>query len=440
MVILRARWWGLGVLPLLLVACSPAPEAPKLAGPRLDITLQPTVLQASAAASLVPFQLPKAEPLANWAQSGANASHTPGHVALPTQVARAWTYSLGRSRNGLLLNPPVVHSGRVFAMNTEGEVVALNAATGKEIWTRELPLTEPEQAALAGGVAVSGNVLFATTGDGQVFALTADKGVIVWQVALKVPLRAAPTIDGEQLYLTSHDNRLFVLSALNGSLLWTHSGMSEALSLIQAASPAVANGLVLVPYSSGELFALRATDGRFVWSDTLASSFSGQDPESTLSALAAPPVVADGLVYAMGLNGGLSAYVLATGQRVWKADVLGSQMPLVAGAQMFALTDAGELVCLNRADAGVRWVQNLNSYVPKAEQARQWQGPLLAGNRLIVVSDDGYAVSVNPENGAKLVATQVDEAISLPPVVTSDGLYFLTDAGKIVAFRPGKAE
>lgn len=440
---MRARVLSLMALAVLSLAGCSEKAPPKLAGDRIDVTLQPQLLQPDPTAGSVAFEIPDPSATDAWAQAGGNAAHNPGHVALPQGVVRAWTYRMGggAGHGAAILNTPVLHGGRLFAMNTSRDVVAINAVTGKELWSITLPTRKKAEDALTGGMAVLGNLLFITTGEGKVYALTASTGKQVWVTDLAVPLRAAPTAEGERVFVLSHDNRLFALNALDGALVWTHSGMEETLSLLGAAAPAAANGVLAVPYSSGEIYLLRSTDGRYIWHDTLTSPFTGQDPESTLHAIAAAPVLADGLVYAVGLNGGLSAYGITNGQRFWKADILTGQMPIVAGAQMFVLTDKGEVLALNRKDGAIRWVSDLNgSLLPgmKANSKRLWAGPVLAGGRLIVVSSDGYAVSLNPQSGKRLAATDLDEPVSLPPIVADNGLYFLTDTGKVIAFRKEK--
>lgn len=412
-------------------------DEPKLTGQRIDITGKATALTATPGADALEFAIPEPRPNVNWSQRAGNSMHYPQHVALPTKVVRAWTSNIGSgsSRGAVILNPPVVNGGRLFAMDTDAQVTALDAKTGKQLWQVDLPLKEPEQAKLSGGLAVSGDLLFVTTGTGQVFALTASSGKKAWEIDLGVPLRAAPTIQGEKLFVLSHDNRVFALSALNGGMLWTHSGMEESLGVLAASSPAAANGALIVPYSSGELYVLRATDGRYIWHDSLTSAFMGQDPESTVASIAAPPVVADGLVYAVGMSGGLSAYALVNGQRLWKADIQTSQMPWVAGLQMFVVTDKGEMVALNRKDGSIRWVKDLSAELPKPDGKRLWVGPVLAGGRLIAASSDGFAVSLTPENGSRMAATDLDVPTTLPPVVADGGLYFLSDSGKVVCFR-----
>jgi outer membrane protein assembly factor BamB len=424
-----------------LAACSEK-APPKLAGDRIDITAGPTLLQPDPTAGEVAFDLPAPTAQENWAQTGGNAAHAMGNIELPQGVVRAWTYRMGGGTGPgkALLGTPVVHSGRLFAMNTDRDVVAVNAVTGKKIWSITLPSHKKKEDALTGGLAVLGNLLFITTGEGKVYALTASTGKQVWMSDLAVPIRVAPTAEGERVFVISHDNRLFALNALDGSLAWTHSGMEETLSLLGGASPAVGNGMIAVPYSSGEIYLLRSTDGRYIWHDTLTSPFTGQDPDSMLSSIAAAPVMADGLLYVVGLNGGLSSYGLVNGQRFWRVGMVSSQAPVVAGAQMFMVTDRGELVALNRKDGAIRWVRDLNDEAQKLgnDKSRYWSGPVLAGSRLVVVNNKGLALSLDPQSGKRVAATDLDEPVSLPPVVANDGLYFLTDSAKIIAFRKEK--
>ena len=54
----------------------------------------------------------------------------------------------------------------------------------------------------------------------------------------------------------------FALDAETGAVDWTHTGIEETAGLIGSASPTVDGDIVIVPYSSGEIFALRAQNGQ----------------------------------------------------------------------------------------------------------------------------------------------------------------------------------
>ena len=80
-------------------------------------------------------------------------------------------------------------------------------------------------------------------------------------------------------------------------------------------------------------------------------------------------------------------------------------------------------------------MNNLNADMPEQDGTRTWAGPVLAGGRLITVSSYGLAVSVDPQTGKRIAATDLDEPVSLAPIVAGGSLYFLTDGGRLIAFR-----
>lgn len=425
------------VLPLLLLtACigGDAPE-PRLEGERRDVMIYKTNLTPSPAAKEAPLRLPPAFGNKAWPQSGGNPAHAPAHVALADTVAQRWRAAIGGS-GSYNINPPVVSGDTLFVFNTKGQILALDAANGEKRWQKELPLREEDLASFTGGLAVQADHLFVTTATGEVFALNTQSGDEIWKTDLKVPLRAAPTFYEGGLFVTSVDNRLFAINAVNGKLVWTHSGAEESLSLLGGAAPAAAYGVVAAAYSGGDLYILKGSDGQYLWHDAFASNTAG-DPFSGLNAIIAPPVLADGIAYAVNVNGRLTAFHLQTGQRLWNVNLSAAQMPWVAGFGVFVVTDNGELVALNRKDGAVRWINDLNTLVGGDNAARTWVGPVLAGGRLIVASSDGYALSFSPDNGEKLMTSQLMKGTgtTVPPVVAGGRLFFLTTSGHVIAYE-----
>ena len=63
---------------------------------------------------------------------------------------------------------------------------------------------------------------------------------------------------------------VLLLAGADGGELWAVRGLPQQASLIKSASPAVDGDIVVVPYPSGDLVALRVADGSSVWSESLA--------------------------------------------------------------------------------------------------------------------------------------------------------------------------
>jgi outer membrane protein assembly factor BamB len=111
--------------------------------------------------------------------------------------------------------------------------------------------------------------------------------------------------------------------------------------------PTVAGGLVFVPSTDGNVYALTAADGEEVW------RFPVRGQARTT------PAVADGRVYAAGRDGGLYALDATTGEARWTFD--GSpegyaiSHPTVADGTVYIGDDAGTLFAVDAASGEKRW-------------------------------------------------------------------------------------
>ena len=227
-----------------------------------------------------------------------------------------------------------------------------------------------------------------------------------------------------------------MLAADDGRRLWTHNGLPETASLLGGASPAVEGEVVVVPYSSGEIYALTVENGRPVWSDSLAATRSA-DAVSSLADIRARPVIDRGRVFAVGHSGRMAAIDMRTGDRVWEQEIGGTHTPWVAGDYLFVLSNENEVFCLTRNEGKVRWVRQLPSYrnPKKREDPVSWAGPILGGDRLIVVASDGEALSISPYTGEPLGRDEMPAGVYLEPIIADNALYVLTDDATLAAYR-----
>ena len=421
---------AMSLCALGVVSCA-TKQAP-LQGERESILTQQTVLKPDAAVASVDVMLPDPVRMQSWPQVGGYADHAPLHVALNDRVTPGWENDIDiTSDYERMLNSAVVEDGLIYVSTGDG-VIALNLETGKEVWEKELESSFDEEVTFTGGIAVVGGTLYVTTGTGEVFALTADSGETIWHKEVGAPVRAAPTIDDGRVFVVSHDNRLHVLSAVDGSLQWTHSGIEESAGIVGGAAPAVSNGIAIVAYSSGEVYALRAADGSYLWHEAV-SSRSSLNPFGGVSDITAAPVIVGNVVYVASQGGRLVTFDLQNGRQFWAKDIAAQSMPWVSGNHVFVLTDNNELVALNRKRGQVRWVHKLAAVEKDGNVF--WQGPVLAGDRLVVVSSNGYAASVSPYSGEQLSLIKVADSLSVTPIVASGNLIFTTDEGDIITFR-----
>ncbi|MCJ2181803.1 PQQ-dependent dehydrogenase, methanol/ethanol family [Novosphingobium sp. 1949] len=136
-------------------------------------------------------------------KGGADAAHfsaltdiNPGNVA---RLGLAWSYDLGTNR--VQEATPVVVDGVMYTGGNLGRAYALDAATGRELWTftPEIDM-QANRAACCDqanrGVAVAQGKVFVGTLDGWLYALDAKNGKVLWKVQTFTDTTRGYTITG----------------------------------------------------------------------------------------------------------------------------------------------------------------------------------------------------------------------------------------------------
>jgi len=385
-----------------------------------------------------PITLPPATANADWPEPGGNPSHTMGNPALPNRVKKAWDRSVGSgtSRYSKVMSQPVVAGGRVFAMDGGVQVSALDAGTGSRIWQVDLKPEEQKGNAFGGGPCVWNGRLFVSTGYAEVVAMNPDDGNILWRKNVTSPVHSAPTVVDNRVFVVTVENELVALSAADGQRQWSHNGIPETGSLLGSASPAVEGDIVVVAYTSGEIFALQVQNGRVLWTENLASARS-LDAMTAMADIHGRPVIDRGRVFAVSHSGRMMAIELRNGNHVWEQELGGSHEPWSAGEFVYLLTNDNEIICLTRNEGKVRWVMQLDSFenMEKKKDPIEWVGPVMAGDQLIVLSSTGSATWVSPLTGEIQWQTDMSDKGYLGPVIAGNTLYLLTDDANLSAYR-----
>lgn len=381
------------------------------------------------------YHLEAPGPLAQvWEQDAGEGSNSDSRLTAPPIVAGGRIYVLDAKT-------------RVFAFDANsGEPLwhVSVAPKGKQGFWNMVTLgligedTRPDVTkGFGGGIAFDNGRLFATTGFGDIVALDAATGKEIWRVNVGVPIANAPVANGGRVFFSSQDNHFHAFAESNGRELWDHQGITESAGIMTSTSAAVAGEFVYAPYTSGELFALLVQTGRPAWSDMLTRS-GGTTALSELDDIAGRPVVDRDLVFAISHSGVMVAIQNGTGERQWTRDIEGIQTPWVAGDYVYVLTTQSQLLCLTRKEGRVKWIHQLPQWTDPEDTTSDpivWSGPVLVSDRLILVSSDGYAEAISPYTGDLLGRMEIPDGAYIAPVVAGDTVYILTNNADLVALR-----
>lgn len=335
-----------------------------------------------------------------------------------------------------LVPRPVVVGGMVYAMDAAGIISAHDANDINNIrWTSTAIADEDEDDVIGGGIAAGGNVVYAVTGQGQVAAFSASDGKLIWEKTFDKPFRASPRFAEGRLIIVAIDNHSYALSAKNGEILWDHRGMDETSAVMNNVSPTVSGRDVLVPYSSGELFALSIVDGKELWSDTLQKMFSGIS--ESFAGIGGDPVVDGNIVFVAGNNGITAAVNMLSGQRIWQQQLSSINTPWLAGDEIFILSEDNILINMVKYTGKIRWLTKLASYeYPETKESPiNWRGAVLSDGKLFVIGSNGEMKVVSALNGDILETKEIPDNIVTAPVIAGGVMYLVGQDATLYSFR-----
>jgi outer membrane protein assembly factor BamB len=237
----------------------------------------------------------------------------------------AWSARLG----GGHVRPPVFDGVTVYAVSTNGTVIARSEATGRGGWSAALALG----AAAAPALDPAGGVLVVPT-TGGVTALNAANGTAKWSAS--VTGATAPVLSAGLAYVGSSDHHVYALSESTGQQAWSFAAGGAiqgpgALGFVRT-GPA---GTLFFGSADGNLYALDPLTGAELSAQPLGATARGV----AIAGSTALVTTSSGLVEAMriyGLRNYLVVWTYATA-----AGVLSP--PAVVDGTMFASAQHGNL-------------------------------------------------------------------------------------------------
>lgn len=306
-------------------------------------------------------------------------------VALDAATGREiWTTAVGPTfpgHNGSPAGPistPAIGDSELFALGPHGHLIALDLASGKERWRHDLRAAFGARAldwGFAASPLIEGSlVIVPSGGERGLLAFDRASGRLVWNAAVaKQPSYSSAviaTIGGVRQVLSAAGDAVFAVRPTDGQVLWRAAGPGGDV----ANSPIVLPGdrVLLSRWEESQLVGVTHRDGEFsareIWRTPRLRSANG------------PTVFHDGLLY--GFAGPqLIAMNPETTDVVWR-ERTGAGTLMAGGAHLVVLSqDSGELQIAQISAAGFKPLQRaqvLGSGVTAAT------GPSFAGGRFFV--------------------------------------------------------
>ncbi|WP_433257684.1 PQQ-binding-like beta-propeller repeat protein [Streptosporangium sp. CA-135522] len=323
--------------------------------------------------------------------------------------AMRWRFQTG----GSLLFDHVVMDGTVFAANASGRLVALDAATGRMRWSRRINVVSDLVVAAGRLYVWTRNPAWAV--NAEVVALNGASGKRLWTFRPEGDiLNPDPVLAGEVVHVGSDHGMVYALDAASGARKWRLrvGGGQDHTHLVRA------GGVVYAASTDGKVHALEASSGKVRWS-------SGIDGFVDFR-----PVVAGGAVYLGDKDGTTYALDAGSGTRLWSFQTEGERPGFkwdvaVAQGLVYAGGADGRLYALDAATGAARWSFPLRK--------GRTSGPVAKGGTVHVGDNEGTLHALDAATGTVRWSFQTGGTVETRPVVAGGFVYVGSSNGNVYA-------
>jgi hypothetical protein len=167
----------------------------------------------------------------------------------------------GNSGKPTDVTAPVYHDGLLFLAFVDGELLALDATTGKPAWKHDL------HSHLESSPMATHGMLYIGSDKTNLIALRASDGAILWQFNSPGAIKASPSYHDSRVYVADYEGAMFCLDAGSGKPLW-RTNTTKVPPYGDGgfySSPAIAFGRVYAARDDGTVFAFDQDSGRVAW-------------------------------------------------------------------------------------------------------------------------------------------------------------------------------
>ena len=241
---------------------------------------------------------------------------------------------------------PTVSGGRVYVVDVNDELLAYDAATGIQAWTYQA-LTEPARILAASSPAVDNDTVVASFASGELVALRAANGTELWNASLSKASRTnalseirdiagRPVIYKSDVFAVSHSDVFAAVDLRTGVPRWT-------LPVSAITTPWAAGDVVFVVDQAGQVICAARDSGQVYWIRDLNDGLKKKQ-----RAYWSSPILASGRLITLSSHGEALALNPKTGATL-KSLKLGPGVligPMAAGSMVYAMTDTAQLIAI----------------------------------------------------------------------------------------------
>ena len=280
----------------------------------------------------------------------------------------------------------------------------------------------------SGGPGAGDGLVVVGTLEGEVIALDAASGTEKWRAKVPNEVIAAPAIGQGLVLVRANDGGVTAFDAASGERRWFWNHEVPALTVRGNAPVTLAPGVAFSPNDDGTVSALNLANGAQAWSQAVADA-SGRSELDRMADVDGKVVLDGTTLFASSFKNRTIAIEGPSGRVLWSHDNGGAGGVGLGSAAVVVSDPNGTVWALDKYSGGSLWSQ-------PALARRSLTAPAVQGDYAVVGDYDGYLHWLRMDNGEQAARARVGgEPIRAQPVVADGILIVQNTEGELTAFK-----
>lgn len=355
------------------------------------------------------------------------------------ELTRAWKGRIGEGlgKKYLRLIPGLV-ADRVLAVDGYGYIESRDRFSGKRAWGTQVDeiktgffarfnfVDRSDPSFIGGGVGTGEGLALLGTTEGEVVALDVATGVERWRANLQSEVLSTPTADRGRVFAQTIDGRIVAIDAQTGEAQWTYDNQVPILTLRGTSSPIVVGDIVYAGFANGKIMAFRVETGEPIWEHRVILP-EGRSELQRMVDVDSRPIVSGNQIFVAAYHGRVKSLSLRDGAPRWEQDI-STYLDLARGYGQIYVIDEDDIISAIDENTGeVVWTQD-------AFRLRELGAPIAYSNYLVVGDEAGYVHVIAQTDGRLLGRRKVDrKGVRSNMAVADARLFVLGNSGSLQA-------
>ena len=308
---------------------------------------------------------------ASWVMADLNEQNFKGNIFLSGIDNVFLKKKIGRNKfkiSKVMSSPIIVENKIIFADDT-GTIYNISK-NGKKNWKKNIYKKLYKKIYKNLSFTAHNGVLYVSDNIGFVYAIHLNDGKIIWIKNFDIPFKSKIKVFEKKIFLINQDNRILCLKTEDGSKIWDIRSIGSFIKTQNFLPLSISkDGFLVTLVSSGDLVKSSLDNGKIFWSlNATASSFAHDTDFFTSSNI----VISDDDVIFFASDA-IYSFNFSNGYLNWKQDIKSNNTPIIDGDFVFLISNDGYFICLERKNGKIIWATNILKILKEKKEKQKLQ-------------------------------------------------------------------